>query len=154
LLDTCESKFEPVSIPSRSDALVVFAHRTMKNMVSGVVLPTGAASRWFYNFPVLFDAQKAIGVNSLSTMEICSSMQIAFAQPPCFGNSNCNSLSDQELISINAVLTKTKLECASDGFSHYDLLKMGMIDESELPKTKYLIVDASLRYQFTSRALP
>jgi hypothetical protein len=145
LLDSCGTKFEPVSIPGRSDASVAFAPRTMKKMVSDTLLPADRTSWWFYTKPVeiKFDSEIPMEMESQNSFEICLHMSVAYARPPCLNHSGCVSLSDENLATRLANLTKTKIQCATDGMPYYE---QTLRVPNSTPKTKYLVTDASMRY--------
>lgn len=142
LLDVCTSNLEVVAIPSRSDAAVLFAPRTMKNMVSEVVLPAHVTSWWFYNTPgslirnfvlnTVPDGQNWAQNARQDSHTICSNLTVASVRPPCLSNANCTKLTDEHLKKVNAVLMTTKIQCAADAVSYLEQLEWSNSNFQEL----------------------
>jgi hypothetical protein len=121
LLDVCASNFNTkISIPG-SGLSLVFAARTMKNMVSELVLPSTKASWWFFSYT---DASKAA---QLPSHDACF---VAITAPPCC--SSRSNLSAVHLAAINSDLMRNKISRVE-----------GRPCQG---KTKYLIKDAQLKY--------
>lgn len=133
LLDVCTSNMEFVAIPGRSDAAVVFAPRTMKNLVSEVVLPAHVSSWWFYITPgslirnfvtkTVPDGQNWAHNERQDSHTICSNLTVASVRPPCFSNADCTKPTDEHLKKVDALLMTTKIQCAADAMSYLEQLK-------------------------------
>ena len=131
LLEECSSSLQFTTILGRKDARLVSAPRTMRNMVSHLVLPNQITTWWFYSLP----AGGAQNIDTGYGGKHCLEQKIVSAKPPCFEQSGCVSMAESDIRLINSDLM-TKIECpeSGSGSSRND------------GKMRYYVKDAELRY--------
>jgi hypothetical protein len=107
LLDECNSHLIFLDIPGQSDAKLISVPRTMRKMVSEVVLPSSITTWWFHTMPrnsEQYDygnlgARNEYGNGAAQNRyeeSYCQEQKIASVKPTCYGNAGCVQINDNE----------------------------------------------------------
>jgi hypothetical protein len=140
LLDECNSHLNLLDIPGRSDAKFISAPRTMRNMVSELVLPSSITTWWFHTMPRNSEQNDYGNRGEQNRYDnlgesYCLEQKIASVKPTCYGNGGCAQINDNDVMRINSNLMK-KIECPESNFGSYR-------NEGRM---RYFVRDAELRY--------